>query len=60
MMGEEEIPCDFLLTEQHSNQADGLFLFGYSPSICNPACNSWKVDPSQVQFIRCLKNSGCF
>lgn len=49
-----------LLTEQHSDRADGLFLLGRSPSLCHLACSSKKVGSLLTHLIRCLKNPGCF
>lgn len=57
MMGEEEISCEFCLQSSAAiKQMVSFFLFGYSPSMRNLACNSKKVDSFLTHFIRCLKS----
>lgn len=42
--------------QQSSRWSLSFFLFGYSPSMRNLACNSKKVDSFLTHFIRCLKS----
>ena len=61
MMSEEEISCEFCLQSSTAiKQMVSFFLFGWSPRVCNLACNSKKVGSLLARFIRCLKNPGCF